>query len=271
MYADGKPPTKIAHELNAQGIPGPRGKGWGPSTLFGNVKRGNGILNNELYIGKLVWNRQRFLKDPATGRRVARPNPQDEWVIQAAPDLRIIDDALWKAVKQRQAAIRARYVKHDGNGLSAVRRTRYLFSGLIKCAQCGGGYSMVYRDLFGCSTVKNKGTCSNRVRITCGEIESRVLAALRNELMDPALFQNFCKEYISERNRQRMEASSDIAAKQAELDRAKRGIRKIIEAIKAGYRTPEMKEEMFEFEDRKARLTWDLANAKGPPALLHPD
>ena len=270
-YAAGKSPRTIAHELNAEGVPGPRGKGWGPSTLFGNVKRGNGILNNELYIGKLVWNRQRFLKDPDTGKRVARPNPKDEWITQEVPELRIIDDTLWTKVKKRQATIRARYVKEDGNGLTAVRRTRYLFSGLIKCAECGGGYSMIYRDVFGCSTVKNKGTCSNHVRITREELEGRVLDALRNELMDPALFQDFCEGYTRDVNRLRMEASSEIVAKQAELKRAERGIRKIIEAIKEGYRTLGMKEELFELEERKERLTRELAQAEEPPALLHPN
>jgi hypothetical protein len=33
------------------------GKTWGPSTIHGNWRRGTGILNNELYIGRLVWNR----------------------------------------------------------------------------------------------------------------------------------------------------------------------------------------------------------------------
>jgi hypothetical protein len=30
---------------------------------------GTGLLNNELYVGTLVWNRQRFIKDPTTGKR----------------------------------------------------------------------------------------------------------------------------------------------------------------------------------------------------------
>ena len=127
-YAAGKSPRAIAHELNAEDIAGPRGTGWGPSTLHGNVKRGNGVLNNELYIGRLVWNRQRFLKDPETGKRVSRLNPENEWVIQDVPELRIIDDKLWLTVKERQAAIRKRYVSEDGNGLMATRRKRYLIS-----------------------------------------------------------------------------------------------------------------------------------------------
>ena len=77
-FVGGISPTAIAKSLNAQGIPGPRGKDWGPSTIYGNWRRGTGILNNELYIGRLVWNRQHFVKDPATGRRQARPNPESD-------------------------------------------------------------------------------------------------------------------------------------------------------------------------------------------------
>lgn len=55
-YAAGQSSRTIAHALNADGIPGPFGHDWGPSTIHGSAKRRNGILNNELYIGKLVWN-----------------------------------------------------------------------------------------------------------------------------------------------------------------------------------------------------------------------
>jgi site-specific DNA recombinase len=56
-YAAGKSPKAIALALNKREIPGPSGKAWGPSTINGNWRRGTGILNNELYIGRLVWNR----------------------------------------------------------------------------------------------------------------------------------------------------------------------------------------------------------------------
>jgi len=39
------------------------GVAWGPSTIHGNADRGTGILNNELYVGRLIWNRLRFIKD----------------------------------------------------------------------------------------------------------------------------------------------------------------------------------------------------------------
>lgn len=90
-YPEGKSSRAIAITLNSEGAPGPQGSEWGPSTIHGNPKRGTGILDNELYIGKLVWNRLRYIKDPDRGKRVSRPNSESEWVIQDVPDLRIVD------------------------------------------------------------------------------------------------------------------------------------------------------------------------------------
>ena len=71
----------------------PRRDPWGDTTVRGQVKRGTGIVNNELCIGRLIWNRQRYVKGPSTGRRVSRLNPATEW-IKDVPELRILDDAL---------------------------------------------------------------------------------------------------------------------------------------------------------------------------------
>uniref|UniRef100_UPI00273DAF2F recombinase family protein n=1 Tax=Oceaniradius stylonematis TaxID=2184161 RepID=UPI00273DAF2F len=78
-YAAGRTPREIAHDLNADQVPPPRGKHWTASTINGNKTRHHGILLNELYAGVLVWNRVRMIKNPDTGRRVSRPNPEEEW------------------------------------------------------------------------------------------------------------------------------------------------------------------------------------------------
>ena len=101
-YVVGKSAKRIAVELNRDCIAAPGGGDWGFSTINGNTKRGNGILNNEMYIGRIVWNQQRFIKDPETGKRQARQNPAAEWIIQEVPELRIVDDGLWNAAKARQ-------------------------------------------------------------------------------------------------------------------------------------------------------------------------
>ena len=53
-YAAGKSPRRIAHELNADRAAGPMGRPWRDTAIRGHGSRGTGILNNELYVGRLV-------------------------------------------------------------------------------------------------------------------------------------------------------------------------------------------------------------------------
>ena len=80
-------PLKIVAALNVEGVPGPRGGPWNASALVGSAKRRNGILNNSLYVGRITYNRQSFVKDPGTGKRQARANPPDQWITKDVPDL----------------------------------------------------------------------------------------------------------------------------------------------------------------------------------------
>src|SRR3954471_18077737 len=75
-----------------KGLLGPSGREWRDTTIRGQVDRGTGLLNNSLYVGRLEWNRCSYIKDPKTGKRVARPNPKDLWETVEVPELRIIDD-----------------------------------------------------------------------------------------------------------------------------------------------------------------------------------
>jgi hypothetical protein len=40
--------------------------------------------------------RQRFIKDPSTGRRVSRRNAEADWIRTEVPELRTVDDELWQ-------------------------------------------------------------------------------------------------------------------------------------------------------------------------------
>jgi site-specific DNA recombinase len=99
-YAAGRSTKAIAEKLNADGVPAPydseyrkpAGRGWGSGTV-------RAMLRNERYLGRLVWNQREWHRDPNTGKRRSRPRPENEWVRVEAPDLRIIDDALWAKVQ----------------------------------------------------------------------------------------------------------------------------------------------------------------------------
>ena len=98
-YAGGASPRRIAQTLNAEGIVGPRGGVWFNSSIRGRATRSDGMLRNELYIGRMVWRRRVNAKDPVSGARVRRDNRPDSYVVTDVPHLRIIDDELWQRVQ----------------------------------------------------------------------------------------------------------------------------------------------------------------------------
>ena len=271
-FAVGCSPRTIAQSLNKDDIPGPAGKSWGPSTIYGNWQRGTGILNNDLYIGRLVWNRQQFVKDPETGRRQARLNPETKWIIQEVPHLRIIDDNLWSRVKDRQRSSRSRIMTKDkGIRSERARRPSYLLSGLLKCGVCGGGFSKISLSHYGCSTARNKGTCTNLLTVRRDELEAVVLDGLRDQLMHPELVTIFIEEFYRELNRQRSEHDGQRDRAARDLEKANREIRRVIEAIKSGVPGEAVKDEMASLESRRIDLLRQLESTPPPMPRLHPN
>ncbi|PYQ90953.1 MAG: resolvase [Acidobacteria bacterium] len=228
-YAAGASPKHIAKTLNKEDIPGPQGALWSPSTIHGNPKRGIGILHNELYVGRLVWNRQRFLKDPDTGRRIARTNPQSEWITKDVPELRILDDELWQAVRDRYASIQRKWGQAER--FNQFRRPKYMFSGLTKCGVCGAGFIVYSREHLGCFGARGRGTCDNRLTIPRQEVETRVLRALQDKLMRKDFFEEFCREFAKEMNRLRMERGARINSAKRELARIESRRKKLIDLV----------------------------------------
>jgi site-specific DNA recombinase len=217
-YASGVSPKQIALQLNREDIPAPRGGAWSSSTINGNRRRGTGIINNEIYVGRNVWNRLTYIKDPESGRRRSRPNGVQKVVAVDVPAWRIVSAGLWDAVRVRQAKLDQKAASHPAAaGAGAFwteQRPRYLFSGLMRCGQCGGGFSKMSDAHFGCSTARNKGPtiCTNRLLVRRDVLENTVLAALRDRLMDPDLFRVFATEFVAEWNRLQAAAAGDQVA-----------------------------------------------------------
>ena len=273
LYADGKSPRAIAHLLNAEGVKGPSGKTWGPSTIHGNKDRGTGILNNELYIGRLVWNRLRYIKDPDTGKRISRLNPEDQWVIKDVPDLRIISNEIWERVKARQIAIAlGKSSSKDTAGFWNRRRPRYLLSGLVKCAECGSGYVKISQSHFGCAGARNKGTCGNRKAVRRDILEETVLRGLQNRLMTEEHLDFFCKEYTKEYNASRIAARTAHSQQAARLSRITQDLDRLVDALIDGVPAERVKARMEALEAEKNALEESLSSAppEEPPTILHP-
>jgi site-specific DNA recombinase len=208
-FAGGRSPREIAKRLNDEGVPGPGGRSWGDTTIRGQAERATGILNNALYVGRLEWNRCAYVKNPQTGKRVARPNPRSAWEVVEVPPLRIVDDALWQRVKARQERLAFKVGRDEsGNALNRAHRTKYLLSGLMLCGSCGAPYVAQGQSRFACSRHRRGGQCGNAAWIDASEIEARVLTGLKEKLLAPELVAVFIAELEREIAEQHRRASA---------------------------------------------------------------
>ncbi|MDE4193031.1 recombinase family protein [Phaeobacter gallaeciensis] len=274
-YAEGHSPREIAARLNRQNVPGPkRGQGcgnWNPSTINGNVKRGTGVLNNELYIGRRVWNRQHFIKDPATGKRQARMNPPEQWITVDVPELQIVDQDLWEAVKARQESVREALnptgARNTRRRTEEARRPTYLLSGLLRCAECGASYTLINKTRYGCAASRNKGdaVCTNRTTIRRDAVEERVLSGLRHRLLTPELVEVYVAEYKSAYKEVTDTAGATRKAATTALAGIEKKIAGLMAAIEDGLYTPMMKEKLLDLEQRKLEQQQILEAAELAP------
>ena len=270
-YGKGLSPREIAKRLNAEGVQAPRGDSWSPSSINGNRLRGSGIINNELYVGRMVWNRQKFIKNPKTGKRVTRFNPESEWIIHDVPELRIVTDEQWQKVRDRQGKLTE--LTQDSireRATERARRPKYLLTGLAKCGCCGASYVVKNATQLGCASYFDTGKCSNSMRVKREEVEQMVLDGLRTRLMEPALYEEFCREYTRSFNSLQMEKTQARAAKEAELERNRRRVKQMVNAIADGMPALPMKDEMIALEARREVLEAELATFEEPVPMLHP-
>jgi hypothetical protein len=139
-----------------------------------------------------------MIKDPETGKRVSRPNPESEWQRADAPHLAIISPELFAEATALKTS-RAR-------SAPAIRRhPKSILSGLLRCGSCSGGMSIKGKDRGGtriiCSAFKNADACDNNRTYYLHHVEDIVLSGLRQHLVDPGALKHFLKTYHEERKR----------------------------------------------------------------------
>jgi hypothetical protein len=273
-FVAGDGPITIAKRLNANGIPGPRGGTWTDGALRGQAKAGTGILRNALYVGELVWNRRRWLKDPSSGRRVARRNGEAQRVTEQVPELRIVSDEVWAAAQRRLSAA-ARPQTRTGEHADHLwqhRRAPNLLSGKVFCGCCSGTYITSGKDYMACKAAAKQGTCTNKVRVRRSRLEGQVLQSLGDELMQPDAVAAFVESFTAEWNRLSAGMSAQSDLKQRELDGVNRKLNGLIDAIADGLRAPDLQRRLDDLGSRKASLEAEIAPASAAVSAprLHP-
>ena len=226
-YSAGVSPVAICTSLNREGVAPPRGQEWRVSTLLGSAKRLNGLLVNPIYAGRPVFNRQRFIKDPETGKRMAKPNPRDQWIEQDVPALRIVSPEAWEAVQARRAAAVRNYPLHQ------LRRPKTLLSGLVRCEECGSPMTFA-NGYFRCTSRMNAGTCENNRGVRASSLEEWVMAGLRAAMDDDELVAEYTRHLrstLEQRKAGQAKQMASVTRRRSEIDRK---IENLMSAIEGG-------------------------------------
>ena len=273
MFARGTSPIRIAKALNAEGIACPEGRHWRDTTIRGHAARGTGSLRNEAYAGRMVWNRMRFIRDPATGKRVSRVNPEAAWVRADVPDLRIVDDALWERVEARLGVIRQNSGANapDRPKFWEARRSGHVVTQKVFAHPCGGAMTNAGRDYLACATARKQGACTNGRGIRREVLETLILDALRERLMAPERVAAFVDAFISEWNRTLAETSADRDESVRELAKVERKLKGLIDAVADGFRAKGLQGQLDELEARRETLTASLDATAPAQPRLHPN
>ena len=237
MYASGLGPRTIARRLNQEGVPSPlkgqkvRGGVWTGS----NVKI---ILRNEKYHGVSVWHKTKIVRNPVKQRKEQHPRPESEWVRVEVPHWRIVSEELWDAVrKEMQKRSEGDWRKEGGLNKSEASR-RYLFSGVLICAKCGGKLQISRRNTgdvrYGCINHREYSKCSNSLTIIQRLLEDQLLESLSRHIHDVNVRERLYSEYrggIITASNDHAATTKAVAGNADELDARRTDLKKSAENL----------------------------------------
>jgi len=140
----------------------------------------------------------------------------------------------------------------------------------MKCGACGASYTKSSLHRFGCAAARDRATCTNHLTMHIEEVEAAILAGLKERLMEPALFEEFAREFTVEVNRHRSEFAREKETLQRELAVVTKQIDKLVEAIMEGADALAVNAKLKALEGQKAALEDKLVATPDAEPLLHP-
>ena len=268
MYATRMGLSRIAKTLNHERIPPPRGDaGWAPSAI-------REMLYRPLYRGEIVWNEYQNIERGGTKQRKRRTD--DQLIKVAAPDLRIIPEALWQQVRTRLEANQTLYARsgvHGKNrsvGRPALRdiESASLLSGMARCKHCTGpiealgrNYSRRKGRYYGCSYHRKRGTviCQNAMRVQQDVLDQIVLKAL-SDVLDEQLLEEAVERALEKLRLGRDQQQTRQACIERELSQIEASEKHLIDAIARGDNMDPLLARLKSEESRKKELTVELTS-----------
>ena len=225
------------------------------------------ILTSPLYCGVLV-NHKSETADFIEG--TVRRLPEDQHYRHERPELAIISKELFD---QAQKIRTRRCADQIGRGQDPRRRytNRYLFSGVVRCAECGrtmfrnnvnranGQVDGYWRCPSG-TKMKNDDRCHNSVHLRDEVLQEAFMSALRECVGDPAKFAND----VMAHKHSNIPSEEELKADQAEKERALKKVKTQKEKYMEMYSNDlidmdELKPHLTQLNERAEQLTRELS------------
>lgn len=286
MSADGFGLMAIAKALNAAPAYAPQTRAYFGGRRVAPPRHGTGswaptavreILRRPLYKGAIVWGRT--TKVDKGGRASVTVKADRKLVEVPAPDLRIVDDALWVAVQRRLKAVGEAYLR-DAKGRLQGHPDRpdlrneggYLLSGLARCATCG--WNIIVRGgprakTYACGHYVKRGptVCGNSLAQPVPVVDAAVLAALEREALRPEVFGRALRRAV-DLLRERLAKDPDrVPALRREKAALERKIGNMVRAIGDGRGPAALVQEIEAGEARFKEIDADLAALEAAPKV----
>lgn len=232
-YAEGDSPQGIAADLNERAVASPGSRwnrtkrrcgGWARSGIWQ-------MLRNSLYSGTYYWRRAEWQRTEK-GRKV-RARSETEWKGHAgnAPELAIVDCAVWERVQARLAVNRGR---NPDARLKSGGRAVYMLSGLLQCGKCGAHFVMDSATHYRCGSVVDGKACNNDIRVRRDLAERVILQPILEELLSPVMIEAMIREMRSYYEERVAEIRSQRTMVPAQLEELNRRILRLQERLKSG-------------------------------------
>jgi site-specific DNA recombinase len=271
MYAGGNSLQKIAKQLNAKGVISPQpqkgriSRSWCPSSI-------RTILRNERYRGRVIWGKTLKVRSKS-GRRIYRRTPQDKWVVRELAEQRIVSEDVWKSVQARIETVKQVYgeIGRKGGMQGRSVSSPYLFSGLLKCSECGANVSIVsgrWRGrsdvVYGCPQNAYRGdtVCKNDVRVFRQELEGKLLAGLQDQIMRPEAVEYVLDNFESALLKALDELGGALAQMRARKDQLEREVANLTQAVAQGDFSPALRAALVMRESEISDITAKLLESR---------
>lgn len=169
MYVnDGVGSEIIADTINSMGYKTRKNTAFSRSTI-------RFILQNETYIGKIIWNKRKHIKKKRpVDKHHSILNPEEEWIVAQGVHEAIIDDETFSKAQEIKKTR-----SHPPSNTGVVKNP---FAGLLRCKNCG---QLMSRQTY--SRTEPRLLCTNNAcnkSTTVSKVEDAVLNSLKNYLAE---------------------------------------------------------------------------------------